>query len=207
MAYLDWNREERLIMITMKRCSILLIACGVLVLGTFHSTSGQEHAYVGNKKCKMCHLKEWKSWNETKMANTLETLKPGARAGAKKAAGLDPDKDYTKEAECLACHTTGYGKPGGFVDVESTPELVGVGCESCHGAGETYTKAEYMSLSNKEYKKADVVAVGMVDQVSEALCRECHNNESPFVGEDYVFDFEANKEKGTHEKFALKYPH
>ena len=31
--------------------------------------------------------------------------------------------------------------------------------------------------------------------------------QSPFVGPDYVFDFEANKDKGTHEKFPLKYQH
>jgi len=27
------------------------------------------------------------------------------------------------------------------------------------------------------------------------------------VGKDYVFDFEARKTKGTHEKFPLKYAH
>jgi hypothetical protein len=64
-----------------------------------------------------------------------------------------------------------------------------------------------MSLKNKEYKKADLVAVGMVDGITEQQCRGCHNAESPFVGPDYVFDFEANKEEGTHEKFALKYQH
>lgn len=168
---------------------------------------GGDHAYTGSKKCKVCHLKEWKSWAETKMAQSFEVLKPGQRAEAKTGAGLDPEKDYTKDATCLPCHTTGYGKEGGFVDIESTPDHAGVGCEMCHGAGGTYIQPEYMSLKNKEYKKADIVAVGLVDTVSEKQCVVCHNSESPFVAEGFVFDFEANKDTGTHEKFPLKYEH
>jgi hypothetical protein len=185
------------------RCT-LLFCCLVFLAGV---SLGGEHAYVGNKKCKMCHMKEWKSWAETNMAKTYEALKPGVRAEKKKAAGLDPDKDYTTDANCLRCHTTGYEEAGGFVDMESTPELAGVGCEMCHGAGGTYIKAEHMSLKNKEYKKADVVAVGLVDTVTVAQCNNCHNNESPFVDDDYVFDFEAKKDQGTHEKIPLKYQH
>jgi hypothetical protein len=166
-----------------------------------------DHAYVGTKNCKKCHLKEWKSWADTKMAKTFETLKPGVSAEAKTKAGLDPAKDYTTEAECVRCHSTGYGQTGGFVSIEETPDLAGVGCEMCHGPGGTYTKPEHMSLKNKNYKKAEVVAVGLVDTVSVEQCKGCHNTDSPFVGDDYVFDFEANKEKGTHKKFALKYEH
>ena len=172
-----------------------------------NSTSAEDHAYISSKKCKVCHLKEYKSWETTSMAKAFEVLKPGERAEAKQAAGLEPDKDYTTDPICLPCHVTGYGSEGGFTDVESTPALVGVGCEMCHGAGGTYIKSEYMSLKNKEYKKAEIVAVGMVDQVTEEQCLGCHNTDSPFVGADYVFDFEANKETGTHEKFPLKYEH
>ncbi len=165
------------------------------------------HSFVGTKNCKKCHIKEWKSWSETKMANAFELLKPGVNAEAKTKAGLDPNKDYTTDQECLSCHVTGLGKPGGFVDVASTPELVGVSCEACHGAGGSYTQDGYMTLQNKEYKKSEVVAQGLVPQVSAAQCTGCHNAKSPFVGDDFVFDFEANKDKGTHEIFPLKYKH
>jgi hypothetical protein len=77
----------------------------------------------------------------------------------------------------------------------------------CHGAGGTYIKDGYMTMENKEYKKADLVAVGMVDVVKKEQCLTCHNAKSPFVEEGYVFDFEANKDKGTHEKIPLKYKH
>ena len=163
-----------------------------------------DHAFVGSKKCRTCHIKEFKSWEKTKMAQAFELLKPGVRVEAKTAAGVDPDKDYTADPECVRCHVTGHGSEGGFVDIASTPNLAGVGCEMCHGAGGTYIKKGYMTLKNKEYKKADIVAVGMVAEITEAQCVSCHNSDSPFFKE---FDFELRKADGTHENFPLKYKH
>ena len=186
--------------------ALVLVGMAILGSGAPDAIAG-DHAYVGSKKCKMCHLKQFKSWSETKMAKAFDILKPGERAEQKQAAGLDADTDYTKDATCVACHVTGHGKPGGFVDFESTPNLAGVGCEVCHGPGGTYIKPEHMSLKNKEYEKAAIVAVGLVEQVTEAQCKACHNTESPFVGDDYVFDFASTKTEGTHETYPLKYEH
>lgn len=188
----------------------LLLTC-LLALG-FAPVSAigaaDDHAYVGSKKCKMCHFKEWQSWSETKMAKSFDLLKPGALADKKKAAGLDPAKDYTKDPGCLACHTVGYKKPGGFVDVATTPDHVGVGCEMCHGPGGTYTRKEHMSLENKEYKKDALVAVGLVGSITRETCTAvCHNTKSPFVGADYVFDFEAKRDQGIHARIPLKFKH
>jgi len=171
------------------------------------SGAQEEHAFIGAKKCKKCHLKQYRSWEATAMAQAFASLKPGVKAQEKTAAGLDPDKDYTGDAECVRCHVTGIGKPGGFVDVATTPDLVGVGCEMCHGPGGTYVQDSLMSLKNKEYKKSELVAAGLVDTVAVEQCQGCHNTDSPFVGDDYQFDFEANKTEGTHEKYPLKYSH
>ena len=185
---------------------MLLFGTLVLLVGLFPLWA-EEFEYVGTKNCKKCHLKEWKSWSLTQMAKAYESLQPGVAVEAKKSAGLDPEADYTGDENCIHCHVTGYGKPGGFVDIETTPELAGVGCESCHGPGGTYTQDQYMSLKNKEYKKSEVVAVGLVDQVGADQCTPCHNSESPFVAEGYVFDYEAMKDTGMHENFPLKYQH
>jgi len=180
----------------------------VLALATLTAAAAPvEHAYVGSDACKKCHIKEWKSWSETKMAQAYELLKPGVSADKKKAAGLDPDKDYTTDQECLSCHVTGLGEEGGFVDAATTPKLVGVGCEMCHGPGGTYIKDGYMTLKNKEYKKAELVKVGLVGEVSAARCTVCHNDKSPFVEKGAVFDFAARRKEGTHEQFPLKYAH
>jgi hypothetical protein len=182
----------------------LCLVASLAVASWSSVAAGGEHAFIGSKKCRMCHLKEYKSWAETKMAKAFDLLKPGVRAEAKKAANVDPDKDYTTDTECVRCHVTGYGEEGGFVDIKSTPDLAGVGCEMCHGPGGTYTKKEYMSLQNKNYKKADIVAVGMVGEITEQQCTNCHNEDSPFYKE---FDFEKRKGEGTHENFPLKYTH
>ncbi|MCP4202263.1 MAG: hypothetical protein GY769_10035 [bacterium] len=167
----------------------------------------EEFEYIGSKGCKKCHLKQYKSWEATTMATTFNALKPGERGEAKLTAGLDPNNDYTKDEACIKCHVTGYGEPGGFVDIETTPDLANVGCETCHGPGGSYTADELMSLKNKEYKRADVVAAGMVEKVGAEQCNGCHNSESPFVAEGYVFDYEGNKDGGTHEHYPLKYNH
>lgn len=126
----------------------------------------------------------------------------------KKKVGLDPQKDYTKDSECLPCHTTGYGQPGGFVDFEKTPERLGVSCEACHGAGSEYTQEQYMHLKNKKYKLADVVKVGLVSPVTSEMCTSsCHNEMSPFFNKNEPFEFEKRKNQGTHKHFPLKYNH
>lgn len=142
------------------------------------------------------------------MAKAFDLLKPGTLADQKKAAGLDPAKDYTNDPGCLTCHTVGYKKPGGFVDLATTPDHVGVGCEMCHGPGGTYTQKQHMSLENKEYKKDALVAVGLVGSMTKETCTAvCHNTKSPFVGPDYVFDFEAQRNQGIHARIPLKYQH
>jgi len=198
-----------------KQVSMISLFPALLVLGAIvtvplaapTAAEAEDFAYIGSKNCKKCHLKEFKSWEATKMATTFDALKPGERTEAKLGAGLDPNNDYSTDAKCVKCHVTGYGQPGGFVDIETTPDLANVGCESCHGPGGTYVADELMSLKNKEYKRADVVAAGMVEKVGADQCTGCHNSESPFVADGYVFDFEANKETGTHEKYPLKYNH
>jgi hypothetical protein len=189
---------------TLLRTLAWSLAMTVVTLAASTAYAADPFAYVGAKKCKACHLKEFNSWSETKMAKSFELLQPGVSAAAKKKAKLNPDKDYTADPVCLACHTTGYGKPGGFVSVASTPDLAGVQCEMCHGPGGTFIQKENMSLTNKEYKKADLVKLGLVGEITKSQCENCHNPKSPFFKE---FKFEERKAKGTHEKFPLKYKH
>ena len=164
-------------------------------------------SFVGAKKCRACHLKQFQTWEQTRMAQAFELLKAGVHADAKTKMKVDPQKDYTHDEKCLPCHTTGYGKPGGFVSVEKTPELVGVQCESCHGAGGEYLKEGFMTLKNKEYKRADLLKAGLVVPTAETCTSQCHNPKSPFVTKDSVFNFEERKKKGTHEHIALKNSH
>ncbi len=155
--------------------------------------------YVGVENCRICHMPHYESWLGTKMAKSFELLKSGVRAEAKLKAGLDPDRDYTTDGECLKCHVTGYGEPGGFVSIEETPEMANVECEMCHGPGSVYV--DMMMEKTGTYTLDDYKELGGLTMPSPEnnICSEkCHNLKSPFVGSGFEFDFEDRKAIGTH---------
>ena len=164
----------------------------------------EEATYIGVEECMICHLPHYESWKGTRMSNAFELLKPGVRAEQKKKADLDPEADYTKDPFCLQCHTTGYGKTGGYVSEEETPELKGVQCEMCHGPGSIY--AQMMLKKRGTYKREDYTAQGGLTFPSEEnnVCvQKCHNERSPFITV-VDFDFENRKAIGTH-RHDLRY--
>jgi hypothetical protein len=161
-------------------------------------------AFVGSKKCMKCHLKEHRSWAQTKMGKALETLAPNAALEAKRKAGLDPAVDYRRDARCVRCHTVGAGHEGGFdpaVHIAADPDQRGgVGCESCHGAGGLYLAEGLHDRSYKgkqEERRAALIARGYQATPDEASCRSCHNEESPTFK---PFDYEQRKHDGLHER-------
>ncbi len=171
------------------------------------ASTGYGANYVGAKTCKACHIKQYKSWEQTTMAKSFENLKPGVKAEEKKKAGLDPNKDYTGDKNCLKCHTTGYGKQGGFKSLADTPDLINVQCESCHGPGGDFKE---VMKKDKQFKIAEARAAGLVVP-NEKLnnCMDCHGGDSPFnekVDPKYKFDLKDRLKK-THEHFPLKYEH
>jgi|PersoiStandDraft_1058852.scaffolds.fasta_scaffold24703_4 formate-dependent nitrite reductase cytochrome c552 subunit len=187
-----------------QRTSVLL--AGTLAFFVAAGAFAETPHFVGSQKCKGCHLREYRSWEKTRMAKTLDLLRPGVDVAAKRKARIDPKKDYTRETKCLGCHVTGYGKPGGFVDVAHTPELAGVQCEECHGPASEYLKEGGMTLANKTYKRADLVKLGLVVPNREA-CAVCHSDKSPFRGPGFAFRFEEREKRGAHEFFPLKSEH
>jgi mono/diheme cytochrome c family protein len=163
--------------------------------------------YVGVKRCKACHMKQYKSWKETNMAQSFNNLKQGVMPEEKKKAGLDPDRDYTHDKDCLRCHTTGYGKAGGFISIEETPKLIDVQCEACHGPGSGYSA---IMKKNKNFKLAEVKAAGLLlPNETTNNCMECHGDDSPFnekLDPKYTFEIK-DRLKNTHKHFPLKYKH
>jgi hypothetical protein len=173
--------------------------------------------FVGPDNCKTCHLKHHKTWKVTAMAKTFESLKPGAVAEKKKAAGLDPAKDFTRDAKCLKCHTTGYGTSSGYPEVvegkEWTPQetdrakrLQGVTCEACHGPGSLYGP---FKRDHEAFKLEEVQKLGSTSPPKAEQCMTCHVRECPVMPADYAFDFEKARKSGKdfHDHVPLKHPH
>ncbi len=155
--------------------------------------------YVGAKKCRICHLKEYKSWKQTPMSRAFELLRPGVDREAKEAVGLKGDEDYTQNKECLECHATG-----------GRSDLPGVQCESCHGPGSHYLRA---MVKDHNYKRDELLAKGLL-KGGEKTCRRCHNKRSAFYkGFDYKqytereLHFQSFEMPGIHVHFPLKYQH
>ena len=136
----------------LKLCAVAVAACVVLALASSIGIAQDDNSYTGNKKgkCKMCHAKQFKSWQKTPHATAFDRLS-------------DAEK---KDVEMLKTHTVGHGQPGGFKSVAETPELVNVGCEACHGPA---AKHVAIPLSKKEEKRASILT-----PKEKNTCAGCH---------------------------------
>ena len=117
--------------------------------------------YATASKCASCHPSQFARYGFTSHRNAGRTLISAGRQD---------------EPECLACHTTGFGQPGGFADTdkETLRTFGGVQCESCHGplAGHP--------------RHAEAVPA----QVDEQTCLACHDeaNSPNFDYDQYLLE-------------------
>jgi hypothetical protein len=144
---------------------------------------------VGSDACRSCHPAEFETWSRQPHARAVASLEERGKAN---------------EAECLRCHTTAYGRPGGFPSGGAPadhPDLARVGCESCHGPGGDHVGPDAP-------KRGTIVSLG--DKCDSCvilqICGSCHDDEN-----DPGFRFEV-KEKierqrhGTIEPSAAALP-
>ncbi|MBI4741380.1 MAG: cytochrome C554 [Betaproteobacteria bacterium] len=183
--------------------------------------------YVGVKVCTKCHEAQGESWAGTSHAKALDSLKPNVKAEEKKKARLDPAKDYTKDKDCVGCHSTGFGLAGGHAvgkEPGGAAALGTVGCESCHGPGGVYrdqhSKAEKKLKQTSEATPRKTLVADGQNFDYEKACATCHLNfkgsphkaaKAPFtpftpdVDAKYKFEFgKAVKAQALHEHYKLK---
>lgn len=116
--------------------------------------------FAGEEACKDCHEEMHALWNKSRHARAYAALEDVNKA-------FDPD--------CLQCHTVGFNKPGGFIDLEVTASLINVQCESCHGASREHVASGGSTpVANDGWRP-------------EEMCAQCHTQpHSPsFKFEDY----------------------
>lgn len=120
---------------------------------SFPERTNTTNTYVGSDACKTCHEKEYTSFmkyaKKSKSYESIQRVKKGLTEEEIKG--------------CYFCHTTGYGKPGGFVSIEKTPHLRNAGCEVCHGPSGLHAE----TLDPSDTKR----------RMSMEDCEVCHTSE------------------------------
>lgn len=201
------------------------VLCVVALTGSASPAFAAE--FIGVKACTKCHDVQGESWAETAHAKAFNSLKANAKPEEKKKAKLDPAKDYTKDKDCVGCHSTGFGQAGGFAvggEIGGQKQLGAVGCESCHGAGggfrDEHGKAEHkLKREGQTTPRKTLVAAGQNFDYEKA-CAACHLNyqgsphkdaKAPFtpftpaVDAKYKFEFgKAVRSKALHEHYKLR---
>ena len=121
---------------------------------TYEPVKGDsQKTFIGSEACGECHDQAYEQFNKyAKKTHSYESVK-------KMAKGLTP----AEFEECLTCHTTGYGQPGGFKSEAETPHLKDAGCEVCHGPGSVHAETE---------ETEDIKT-----KLSAKDCEVCHNPE------------------------------
>ncbi len=125
--------------------------------------------HVGSDACQSCHSAEHATWSKGPHAGALASLVKAGR------------QDH---ADCLRCHTTGFGREGGFPSgaaAQEHPDLARVGCESCHGPGGNHVPADAP-------KRGTILSLG--DKCDSCvilqICGTCHDDAN-----DPGFEFEV----------------
>lgn len=110
--------------------------------------------YVGTQSCAFCHGEATKFWRATQHAGAYATL-------------TREFKEYN--LDCVSCHVTGYGRPGGST-VSHVGKLENVQCEACHGPGELHAASG-----------GDTSLITL--KPAESVCKSCHH--TPHVADDW----------------------
>jgi len=119
--------------------------------------------YLGIEICRRCHASIMPRFVASRHFRAFETLRSRGEAA---------------NPECLACHSTGYGRPTGYdpeAEKKGAAYLQGVQCEACHGPGTVHERG------------------GSYVKAARESCRACHTSKwSP------DFDFETFWKRANH---------
>lgn len=165
----------------------LLKSEGLNGLGLKPITKDKGQDYVGSQRCADCHSSAWAVYEKTPHAHATETLiHPPERS----------DVPRVHDPECISCHVTGWEPQkmvplkSGFVGMEKTPHLAGVGCENCHGPGSAHVLAEEGQTGLSEEDRNSLrIAMRLPLAKAEQKCLECHDiDNSPAFQHEGAFD-------------------
>ncbi len=106
--------------------------------------------YVGSEVCLACHIKAAAFVAKDLHSHAWKTLEKDGK---------------TRDLDCVSCHSTAFGKPGGsaFGNID---KFSSVQCEACHGPGGKHVAAPAGGTKSM-----------MVNKPGESVCLGCHTPE------------------------------
>jgi hypothetical protein len=137
--------------------------------------------FAGSAVCADCHLSATDVYENTPHFHATDTL-----------LRLNPPRQF--DPECLSCHATGWEPQkyfpfeSGFLGLQKTPELVGNGCENCHGPAARHVAAETGEIAATDQEMEALRAALRLKNVENEgnmkgqvfgkvveLCMQCHD--------------------------------
>jgi nitrate/TMAO reductase-like tetraheme cytochrome c subunit len=153
-----------------KGCLVFIAVAFFVAVGMANTARTNSGQFVGTEACAECHDVEYENYKKfSKKAHSGNSVKVMA-----------DDLTQQELEECFDCHMTGFGKPGGFVSFEETPDMADAGCEVCHGPGYDHVESE----GDTDLITGDLDIAG---------CETCHNPDRVAA-----FDFKPLLYGGAH---------
>jgi hypothetical protein len=131
---------------------------------------GAVPTFVGSEKCKKCHELAHDVWAKSKHSHAFDSLAKAKNPGLR-----------TFDAECVVCHTVGFGYESGYRGEKETPKLKDVGCESCHGPASEHVKKasdeRWYPILNPWRPSQNETAAQKDERMQriDNLCQSCHD--------------------------------
>ncbi|MDD2388440.1 MAG: cytochrome c family protein [Desulfobacterales bacterium] len=151
-----WRREGTLadVLPIKKFLSVTVVSiCLTGVSFPAYAQQAIDNGYVGSTSCQPCHKAQYENFQTyARKSKSFDSVR-------KMSNGLTPDEIKN----CYTCHCTGFGKAGGFISEDKTPELKDAGCEVCHGPGQRHIKTR-----NPDH---------ILKEVTIQICQECHTED------------------------------
>lgn len=119
--------------------------------------------YAGSWACASCHASATHIWKGSAHRYAFRTLET---------------QQHDTDPDCVSCHVVGLESTKGFRAQSLTPQLAGVGCESCHGPAGSHVK------SPSQFK---------LPRITQKACLGCHNPQN-----STNFEFNAYWRKISH---------
>ncbi len=130
------NQTKGIVVCVFAICLGLFLLMSLSISGEDTGTRANTATYVGTEDCKLCHADTYEEWNETYHGIDFANWD---------YHGTPTNKYTMYGGGCVSCHVVGYNdldhggyNPAYAWNSTENVDLLGIGCENCHGPGSAH---------------------------------------------------------------------